>query len=136
MRPAERGGHRVAREIVFGRAQAAGQHDDLRARHSAQNGVGEPRALVADYGLAHHFHAQRVELIGEIERIGVEPSAASAVPSRSAMISASGIREEACRRCRRRRDKSALLVVTSKAREGVKARPTIPGPERNSSGDC
>ena len=72
-RAAQRAGDRVARQIVFGRSQAAGQHHNLRSRRRAQDAIGQPLALVAHHRLAHHLNAQGIELIGEIQRIGVEP---------------------------------------------------------------
>ena len=72
-RAAQRAGHRIARQVIFGWPQAAGQHYNFRSRRRAQDAVGQPFALVADHRLAHYFHTQRIELIGEIQRVGVEP---------------------------------------------------------------
>ena len=108
-RPAERAGDGFAREIVFGGSQAAGENDDLRTRRRAQDAVGEPLAFVADHGFAHHLHAQRVELIGEVQRVGVEPLRRQQFRTDRddlGILDIGGIREEAGPRCRHPRDRA------------------------------
>ena len=45
-RAAERGGHCVTCEIVFGWPETTGQNDELGARHRGQDRIGETRAFV------------------------------------------------------------------------------------------
>ncbi len=70
--PAQRFGHGFACEIVLGRAQASRENDDLRVRKRLAGGCGEQGAVVSDDQLAAHLHSQRVELIGEEQRVGVQ----------------------------------------------------------------
>ena len=68
----QRVGHRLARHVVFGGAEAAGQDHDAGMAQRGLDGVGQQRAIVADDQLPPHFDAQRVQLIGDVQRIGVD----------------------------------------------------------------
>ena len=61
------------RHIVFSRAESAGRNDDLRPLHRIPNRLFESRFIIADDGFEFDFDAQRVELFGEPQRIGVDP---------------------------------------------------------------
>src|SRR5213593_711716 len=52
--PIERQSYGVTRDVVFGRAEPAGDDDDLRAADGAANGLGKPLAVVTDHALGHH----------------------------------------------------------------------------------
>ena len=82
-------GDGVARDVVFGGPEAAGEDHDCGARHGLRApGVGQAVAVVADDALGDHFDAEVVQLRGEVERVGVDALAASASRCRLAMISA------------------------------------------------
>ena len=68
---AERVGDAVAREVVFGGAEAAGGDDDVGARERDADGGGEVLAVVADDGLEGDGDAEVVEAFGEEEGVGV-----------------------------------------------------------------
>jgi hypothetical protein len=68
---AERGGDALAGEVVFGGAEAAGEHDDVRAVQCDADGVGEVLAVIADDGFEGDRDAELVEAGGEGKRVGV-----------------------------------------------------------------
>ena len=65
--------HRFAREVVLGGAQAAGENNDVGAPHSQLGRSDEALAVIADDRLEAHLDSQVVELLGEVERVGVLP---------------------------------------------------------------
>ena len=64
--------NRVASHIVFGRAEAAGEHHHVRPFQRAAELFGELIDVVADNDLRTHVDADGVELFGDDERVGVE----------------------------------------------------------------
>ena len=68
---AERIGHRFASEVIFGGAEAAREDDDVRTPHGEFGGCREPFGVVAHNAFEAHFHAQVIQLFGEVERVGV-----------------------------------------------------------------
>ena len=67
----ERVGHRFARQIVFGGAEAAGENNDVRTPHGKFSGCGQSFEVVAHNALEAHFNAQFIQFFGEVERVGV-----------------------------------------------------------------
>ena len=65
-------GHGLPRNIVFGGAEAAGQNHDPGMIQGRLHGICQQLPIVADDQLPAHFDAQRVQLIGDIQRIGVD----------------------------------------------------------------
>ena len=120
-----------ARQIVLGGAEAAGNNQDAGSGKRAPDGIGKPLAVVADHGLGDHFHSQVVQLGGEVKGIGIDALrrqhfGADRDNLRVHQISSRPLMPASTRY-------KALVVATIMAREGVNARPTMPGPERNSS---
>src|SRR5260370_20935700 len=105
----------------------------MGASDGPQDRVRKAFALVTDYGFANHLDTQRVELIGKVKRICVESLRSQQLRAYCDDFSVrhQGRGLPAIPTSTRKR---APLVQTSMAREGVKAKPTMPGPERNSSG--
>jgi len=68
---AERVGDAVAREVVFGGTESAGGDDDVSAGERDADGGGEVRGVVAEDGLEGDGNTERVETVGEEERVGV-----------------------------------------------------------------
>ena len=69
----ERLGGGFAGQVVFGGAQAAHQDDDVGAAQRGSNGIHQILAAVADDGLEGNRDANLVELLGQVERVGVLP---------------------------------------------------------------
>ena len=69
---AERLGHGIAGDVVLGGSEAAGENQDGGAAHGVAHLRGQAVAVVADDALGDHFDAELVQLIGEVERVGVE----------------------------------------------------------------
>ena len=76
-------GHRFAGEIVFGRAEAAHEDDDLGARYGKIGRCSELFAVIAHDGLKDHFDAKLIEFFGEIKRVRI-------LPERSQQLGANG----------------------------------------------
>ena len=68
----ESGGGGIARDVVFGRAEAADEDDDVGAIEGMTDGVGETFAIVANHLLGEDFHTEQVEALGDGERIGID----------------------------------------------------------------
>ena len=58
-------GHGITGDIIFGRAETAGQDDDFRIGQSAAHGMREPLAVVAHYIFSRYLDAQAIQLVGE-----------------------------------------------------------------------
>ena len=95
-------------------------------------------AIVADDQLAAHFDAQRVQLIGDEQRIGVDALGVSNSDP-TAMISASASLRRQLKRTRPALDADVHAIQRvvggqdQGSCEGENARPTMAGPERNNS---
>ena len=57
--PPDDGGDRVARQVVVGRTQAAGHHDQVHARQRLPHQVGDQLPIVADHGFRAQLDADR-----------------------------------------------------------------------------
>ena len=68
---AERFGDRFASQVVFGGAEAAAENHDVGAEQAVLGGAHEVAEIVADDALENHVDAQPVELLGQVERVGV-----------------------------------------------------------------
>ncbi len=63
--PPERRGHGLTREVVVGRAEAAGEHDEVGALQRRPHGELEVRELVTDDAAGHDVDAERGETLGD-----------------------------------------------------------------------
>ena len=68
---AEGFGDGFAGEVVFGGAEAAAEDEDVGAEESVLRGRHEAAAVVADDAFEDYIDAEQVELLGEVERVGV-----------------------------------------------------------------
>ena len=113
-------GPRPPERITIGERESARAH-----------GIRQPVAVVADHGFGGHLHAQVVELGGEVERIGVDALGGEHL---RADCDDFGVHQK--QRQALDADVHAVERVGGgdhQGARGVKARPTMPGPERNSS---
>ena len=62
----------IARDVVFSRPKTAGENDDLRAADSATDGFGQAVTVVANDTLGRDFYPERIELLGQKQRIGID----------------------------------------------------------------
>src|ERR1035437_5993652 len=60
-----------ARQVVFRRAKATRKNNDVRTPHGKFRGRGQTFRVVAHNALEAHFNAQFIQLLGEVERVGV-----------------------------------------------------------------
>ena len=67
----QRVGHRFARQVVFGGAEAARENDNIRTPHGKFGGCGQSFGVVAHNALEAHFNAQFIQFFGEVERVRV-----------------------------------------------------------------
>ncbi len=63
--PPQRRGHRLAREVIVGRAEAAGEHDDVGALQRRPHGEFEVRELVPHDAASHQVDAERGQAPGD-----------------------------------------------------------------------
>ena len=63
---------RIARDVVVGRPEAAGQDDEVDAIESAAQVLGDFAATVADDGLRSQLDAERSQPLREKERVRIE----------------------------------------------------------------
>ena len=71
-RPADHAGDRIARHVVVGRAQAAGQDDQVGARQRVRDHAGQRVDAIADDVLGADADAEPGQALGDRQRIGVE----------------------------------------------------------------
>ena len=71
-RPLEGSRHRLPRDVVVGRAEAAAEDQQIDAREQRANRMGELVPRVADHGLDRDVDAEPIELLGDVQRIRVE----------------------------------------------------------------
>jgi hypothetical protein len=64
-------GYGLAGEVVFRGAQPAHQHHDVRPAHRGADGPDQVLATVADDGLEMDGDAQLVQLLSQMEGVGV-----------------------------------------------------------------
>ena len=69
----ERHGDGIARKVVFGGAETAGDDYDLGRSQRAPYGAGEALEVVADHMFGGHLHAQIIQLLRHEKRIRVDP---------------------------------------------------------------
>ena len=72
LRDAERGGHRLASQVVGRAAEAAGHEQVVDPRALAVDEVGDGLDLVRDAGGEHDLHAEPLEPLREPGGIGVD----------------------------------------------------------------
>ena len=70
---AQRRSRSLAREVVLGGAESAGEDHDVRALEGDARRAGQVFQVVADDGLEGHRDAQLVEPRRQVERVGVLP---------------------------------------------------------------
>src|ERR1017187_3172557 len=103
------------------------------------DGISQAIALVADDALEDHFDAEIVQFAGEVEGVCVDsPGGQHFRADRDDFGVQRSVRQSFHQTSGRPLIPtstlwSALVVATIMEREGVKAKPTIPGPERKSS---
>ena len=68
---AKRFGHGLAGEIVFGGSEAAAEDENVGAEQAVLCCGNEAPPIVADDTLENYVDAQQIELLGEVERVGV-----------------------------------------------------------------
>ena len=71
-RPADHAGDGVARHVVVGRAQAAGQDDQVGARQRVRDDAGQRVDAIADDVLGADADAEPGQAVGDRQRVGVE----------------------------------------------------------------
>ena len=69
----ERHGDGIAREIVFGGPETAGEDHELSGPQRAPDGAGQALQIVADHVFGGHFDAQIIQLLGEEEGVRIDP---------------------------------------------------------------
>jgi hypothetical protein len=67
----KRVGDCFACEVVFGRAKAAHEDDDLGARYGKTGRSRQAFSVIADDGLKNDFDAKLVELLGQVQRVRI-----------------------------------------------------------------
>ncbi len=72
-RPADHPGDGVARDVVVGRAEAAGQHDQVGPPHRVGDHAGQRIDAIADDVLGADADAEAGQAVGDGQRVGVEP---------------------------------------------------------------
>jgi len=70
--PVERGRHHLTRHVIVGRAQSAREDDEVGPREGRPEQVRELLSIVAGDGLHHDVDAERVQMPGDEERVGVD----------------------------------------------------------------
>src|SRR5262245_49585462 len=98
-------------------------------RHRKPDGIGEPVPIVTNYRFRADLNAEVIELSGEIERVGVDALRRQHLGADCDDFSVHQTSGRPLMPTSTRY--SALVVAITSARDGVKASPTIPGPERN-----
>ena len=73
--------HRLARQIVVGRSQATGHHDEIDPRQRLPAQIGNQVPVVANHGFRAQLDAKRGETLGDEQRVGVEPRRAEQLPA-------------------------------------------------------
>ena len=71
-RPADHAGDGIARHVVVGRAQAAGQDDQVGARQRVRDHAGQRVDAIADDVLGADADAEPGQAVGDRQRVGVE----------------------------------------------------------------
>src|SRR5207248_4316619 len=68
----QRGSDRLACEVIFGRSEAAGAHDQVRPAERPLDRLAAPRQVVADGGDKEEVDAQAGEALREVLSVGVD----------------------------------------------------------------